>query len=130
LVECWYCKNHPDEPGTTKCTNCKERFCWSANHIEGPSAKNPTTGKSYPIHPNTLQRHRCFSDARQQGRDANIPTSADWKPGELQALRESVARKDEIRLAALEALFKPNLKDREEILKEKPELKPEPQKRL
>jgi hypothetical protein len=81
--------------------------------------------KHWLINVNTGRDHKCMSWSKQGGRDAIIPQT-QWKPGELEAIKKSVRRKDEIRLAATEALFKPNISER----KPEPQPKPEPQKKL
>jgi hypothetical protein len=103
LVICHYCENHPDAPGITVCTNCEKRFCWSTKHIEGVAATNPKTGKPYPINPVTLQRHLCYNDKNQGGRDAVVPTNRESK-----AIRELSDEKHQLYLNALETLFRSN----------------------
>jgi hypothetical protein len=66
------------------------------------------------IERDTEQIHRCMGWSTQGGRDAVIPDT-NWKPGELQALRESVRKKTEILRAALEAKFRSPYEDNGEL---------------
>jgi hypothetical protein len=69
------------------------------------------------IERDTERIHLCMSWSGQGGRDAVIPNT-NWKPGELERIKESSRKKHELSLTALESLIR-------SPYNEKGELKPE-----